>query len=212
MKVALFGATGRTGKHLIEEGLKRGIDITVFARSQTPFTHPQVRVVRGDLTDLDVLRDALRGTDAVLSALGPTSLAHPGDLPITHATRAIISAMKLENIDRLIAVSTGTASDPGDGPDWRIWLPALLIQHAMPGSYRDIVELAKTIRASPLNWTMVRAAVLKDRPASARLNVGLYGHTRHSLTVSRADLAAFMFDQVSNRESFNRAPGISTAV
>ncbi len=208
MKITLFGATGKTGKYLINEALKRGFDITVFARSATPFEEPRVRVVRGDLADMALLREAIRGSDAVISALGPTSFPHPKDLPITCATEAIISAMGLEDVQRLIAVSTGTAVDPGDGSDWKIWLPALVIKYAMRSTYDDIVGLAQAIRNSNLDWTMVRAAVLKSDPAS-RINIGLYGHTKHSWTVNREDLAIFMLDQISRDDFVRQAPGIS---
>lgn len=210
MKVTLFGATGKTGPYLIAEGLKRGIELTVFVRSGTPFDDPRVRVVRGELTDAALLGDAIRGSDAVLSALGPTSLRHAKDLPITRATEAIIVAMQRERVARLVAVSTGTAPDPGDGSDWKIRLPALLVRYAMPGAYHDILGLARAIRASPLQWTLVRAAFLKNRPTSGTLNVGIYGHTRHSGSVSREELAIFMFDQLSNRDHIGQAPGISS--
>lgn len=79
----------------------------------------------------------------------------------------------------------------------------------MPSSYQDIIGLAKAIRNSQLEWTMVRVAFLKSLPASRHLNVGLYGHSKHSLTVSREDVAIFMLDQITNREFVNVAPGIS---
>jgi hypothetical protein len=107
-------------------------------------------------------------------------------------------------------VSTGTAPDPGDGFDLMVWLPALLIRFALSSSYQDIISLPQAIWASGLDWTMVRVAVLKSRPASNRLNVGLYGHCKHSLTISREDVAIFMFDQISNRQFVNKAPGISS--
>ncbi|MGY5802449.1 NAD(P)-dependent oxidoreductase [Rhizobium sp. LEGMi12c] len=210
MKITLFGATGKTGKYLINEALKRGFDVTVFARSATSFEEPRVRVVRGDLADMALLREAIRGSDAVVSALGPTSFPHPRDLPIARATQAIISAMGEEDVRRLIAVSTGTAVDPGDGPDWKIWFPALVIKYAMRSTYDDIVGLAKAIRNSNLDWTMVRTAVLKSNPASMSTNVGLYGHTRHSWTVNREDLAIFMLDQISRDDFVRQAPGISS--
>ncbi|HKX44923.1 MAG TPA: NAD(P)H-binding protein [Burkholderiaceae bacterium] len=211
MKVTLLGATGKTGAYLIAEGLRRGFEMTVVARSSSSFDNPNVRVVRGELTDVSLLREAIRGSGAVLSALGPTSLPHPKDLPITRATEAVMSAMKQEQVTRLIAVSTGTAPDPADTFDLKIWLPALLIRLAMPSAYRDIIGLAKVIRASELDWTMVRAALLKNRPAAGRLNVGLYGRSKHALTVSREELAAFMFDQIAGREFVRRAPGISSS-
>lgn len=209
-KVTLFGATGKTGPYLIREGLKRGFEITVFARASSSFENPDVRVVRGELTDTDRLQEAITGSDAVLSALGPAKMSHPKDLPIARATEAIISVMNQERITRLITISTGTAVDPGDGVDWKIWLPAALIKLAMPNVYRDIVGLAKIIRASDLDWTMVRVGLLKNRPASEYLNVGLYGHSKHSLTLSRENLARFMFDQILSREYIAHAPGISS--
>ena len=209
MNVTLFGATGKTGKYLIDEGLKRGINLTVFARTQSSFQNPNVNVVRGELTDLERLKEAIRSSGAVLSALGPTSPQHPKDLPITRAIGAIISAMREVRVERLISISTGTAVDPEDGFDLKIWLPALLIRLAMPSSYRDIIGLARTVRASDLEWTMVRVGFLKSQPGSHRLNVGLYGHTKHSLSISREDVARFMFDQIENREFVRRAPGIS---
>jgi putative NADH-flavin reductase len=210
MNVTLFGATGETGKYLIDEALKRGIDVTVFARSSSQFENSSLIVVRGELTDKDRLTEAIRGSDAVLSALGPSSPKHPRDLPITKGMNAIMSVMKQENVKRLIAVSTGTAVDPGDGLDLKVWLPALLVRFALPSSYQDIIGLAKTIRDSDLDWTMVRVPFLKNRPASNRLNVGLYGHSKHSLTISREDVARFMFNQISSREFVHQAPGISS--
>jgi putative NADH-flavin reductase len=216
MKVTIFGGTGKTGKYLIDEGLKRGFEITVVARSNSPFEHPKVSIIRGDLTDVELLRVAIRGSDAVLSALGPTSPRHPDDLPITAATQAIIAAMKLEHVKRLIAVSTGTAPDPEDGPDWKVRLQALMIKLLLPSSYRDIIGLSRAIRSSQLDWTMVRVAILTHRPAARQPIVGLYGHTRHSMTVAREDVAIFMFNQISSREvvnneHLNKAPGISSA-
>lgn len=210
MKVVLFGATGKTGKYLIDEALRRGIETVVFARSGTPFDDARVQVVRGDLTDAALLRETVRGADAVLSALGPTRMPHPADLPITRATQAIVAAMKAENVSRLLAVSTGTAVDPGDGFDFKIWFPGVLLKYAMRTAYNDMIGLAQAIRESDLDWTMVRAAVLKDRPASRELNVGLYGHTKHSLTMSRADIAAFMFEQIRKPDYIGKAPGVST--
>lgn len=60
MKVTLFGATGKTGMYLIDEGLKRGFDITVFARPSSSFENPNVRLVRGELTDENLLIEATR--------------------------------------------------------------------------------------------------------------------------------------------------------
>ncbi|WP_127019301.1 NAD(P)-dependent oxidoreductase [Rheinheimera mangrovi] len=212
MNITLFGATGTTGPYLIEEGLKRGHQITVFARSQSSFYHPNVRTVRGNITDIEVLREAIRNADIVISALGPTQIPHPKNMPIYEATQAIIRAMKEEQVNRLIAVSTGTAADPDDGFDFKIKLPAVIIKYALPAIYNDIVKLADAIRKSDLNWTMVRVGFLNNSPASPHLNVGHYGKTKHSLSLSREDLAKFMFDQAISSEYLTQAPGLSSGL
>lgn len=211
MKLTLFGATGKTGRCLIDEALSRGAEVTVFARSETPFEEPRARVVRGDLLDRSLLTQAIRGADAVLSALGPTRLGHPATLPITNATRSVVEVMEREGVRRLIATSTGTARpDPGDGFDWKIWLPTQVIRLLMRSAYADMVGLADVIRQSGLDWTLVRLAVLTDGAVAKRLNVGLYGCTKHSFTVSRRSVATFMLDQLVTGAFVGRAPGVST--
>ena len=109
-----------------------------------------------------------------------------------------------------IGLPLGTAPDPDDAFDWKVNLPARLIKVVMPAAYRDILALAHAIRASQLDWTMVRIANLTDRPAAGKLNVGMYGHSEHSFTIPRADVTAFMLDQIGSREFTKKAPGISS--
>lgn len=209
MKITLFGATGKTGAYLIKEGLKRGFELTVFCRSNTIFDHPNIKIIRGDINDRIALAKAIHGADAVLSALGPTKLNHSGNKPIGTAMHTIISVMKQESVHRLIAISTGTAADPNDTFDVKVWFPAKIIQFVMPNAYKDIIELAKVIRHSDLQWTMARVAILKNTTPSQKLNIGYYGHTNHSMTISRSDVAIFMYDQLLNDTYLKQAPGIS---
>lgn len=211
MKVTLFGATGKTGSYLIDEALKRGIEVTVFARTTSNFKHPSVRIIRGELTDHKALSEAIHEADAVISALGPTQTNHPGDLPITRAYKEIISVMEQEGVQRLISTSTPTAPDPNDKSLFTVWFPALLIKLLMRSSYDDMITFPKIIRSSKLEWTMVRLNILKDRPASRKLNLGYCGHVKHTLTVSREDVAICMFDQIENRQFIHMAPAISNS-
>lgn len=76
MRVAVIGATGRTGRQLVEQALGRGHRVTVLCRDPARFTDgvaDRVRVVVGEATDPAAVRELLAGTDAVLSTLGPTS-------------------------------------------------------------------------------------------------------------------------------------------
>jgi putative NADH-flavin reductase len=209
MKVTIFGGTGITGAFLINEALKRGIGITVYARNSSSFNNPNVRIIKGDLSDKELLREAIQGADAVVSALGPSKPNHPKGLPITKAYKDIISVMEQVEVNRIIAISTMTAADPEDVSNFKNRFPALMVKVIAPSVYNDIVETAKIIRNSALDWTIVRVPFLNNKPASKKLNVGLYGHTKHSQFLSREDVAIFMLDQISEHKYICQAPGIS---
>ena len=211
MKITLFGATGKTGSYLVDEAIRRDHDVTVFARTGTEYEDVRVRIVRGDLYDKSVLQEAIQGSSAVLSALGPTRMDHPKNIPITRALQCVVEAMTSEQVDRLIAISTGSAdADPDATFALGVWLPKVIIERVMANQYKDLVGLERVLRNSGLAWTTVRAAVLTDRPAKRRLNIGAYGRTKHSMTLSRADLAIFMFDQLESDALVHQAPGVSS--
>jgi putative NADH-flavin reductase len=106
MKVVIFGATGRTGKHLIEQALAQGHFVTAFARSPSKLSmsHEQLRVVQGDVLDAASVEKAVEGQEAVLCALGlnfgaPTTTLVKG-------TQHIIQAMKKHGVERILCVLT----------------------------------------------------------------------------------------------------------
>ena len=72
MNVLIFGATGGTGRALIEQALEQGHVVTSFARdpAKVRTTHANLRVVKGDVLNYESVEAALCGQDAALSALG----------------------------------------------------------------------------------------------------------------------------------------------
>ena len=79
MNLLIFGATGGTGRALVEQALQQGHTVTAFARnpSKVRTTHPNLRVVKGDIASYESVESALRGQDAALSALGVGVRAWP---------------------------------------------------------------------------------------------------------------------------------------
>ncbi len=72
MKIAIFGATGKVGRHLVDQALERGDEVTAFVRDTsrlTTYRHERLKVVEGDVLDPKGVEQAVVGTDAVLSAL-----------------------------------------------------------------------------------------------------------------------------------------------
>src|SRR5437588_3503160 len=94
MKVAIFGANGRTGRWLVERALELGHDVTAFTRNPDggAMQHERLRTVRGDIRDFGAVEAAISGQDAVVSALGQTN-PRPGII-LSTGTRNMISAME----------------------------------------------------------------------------------------------------------------------
>jgi len=74
MKLVIFGASGKTGRQLVEQALTRGHAVTAFVRNPGKFrlTHANLQLAQGDILNYDTVEPAVRGQDAVLSALGVT--------------------------------------------------------------------------------------------------------------------------------------------
>ncbi|WOZ79901.1 NAD(P)-dependent oxidoreductase [Kosakonia sacchari] len=211
MKLSLFGATGPTGKHIIEEALKQGYSLSVYTRDarKVDAFAGKVDVVVGDLQDDEAIAKCVRGADAVISALGPNSLKVQGDKPVMHGLSNIISAMEQMGVRRLIQISTAAYRDPRDGFALKAHAFVLLFRMIVPGAYEDIRATGELIASSGLDWTLVRIPNLKDGPANGNVDVGWYGRSRLSMKLSRGNLAKFLVDQIMDKTFVRAAPGIA---
>lgn len=209
MRITVFGATGPTGRLLVEGALAAGHDVTAFARSPEKLgvTHARLRVVQGQLHDERAVAVAVDGADAVLSVLGPTAQRVQGT-PIADGFRVLVDAMRRANVRRLVAISTASAVDPRDGRDWRYRLAITLVRRFVPAAYADIVASAEVIRASDLDWTLVRVGFLTNGAATVPM-AGHVGDGRVGLRVARATIVAFFLSQIEDRSWIRSSPLIS---
>ena len=209
MKIAVFGATGGTGKQLVEQALAAGYEVVAFARnpSKLNITHEHLTVVQGELSDQALIEKALQGTDAVLSILGPRGGSK--NKPITHGMQNIIAAMNKQGVHRLIITSTLSAKDQNDKPTFRTKAMVNLVKTTMHGTYEDIVSAAETVRNSDLDWTILRLTMLNNNPKSGKVKAGYVGDGKVETWISRADIADFMLKQIVSTEYVRQAPAIS---
>ena len=114
------------------------------------------------MSDQALIENAIQGTDTVLSTLGPHGRSK--NRPITQGMQNIIAAMKKQGVSRLIITSTLSAKDPNDEPDLRARAIVSFVKIAWRAAYEDIVSVAEIVRASDLDWTILRLAVLNNKP------------------------------------------------
>jgi putative NADH-flavin reductase len=205
MRLAILGASGPTGRLVISGAIERGHVVTAAARHlDTLRASDQLISVPTDVRDVDAVRTAVRGQDAVISAVGSRARA-PGALYST-AGRNLVQALEEEEVRRLIVVSSGGVQPHDRGlPFWfRLAIPLLLRD-----LYRDMAEMERLVQASTLDWTIVRAAYLVDQPARGRFRVGDGANPPGGRKISRADLAGFLLDQLQDRQWSQAAPTVA---
>jgi putative NADH-flavin reductase len=209
MKIAVFGSTGNVGRLLVGQALAEGYDVIAYARnpSKLIIKHEHLTIVQGALSDEAVIERNITGTDAVISVMGPSGKSE--GTPITQGMRHIIAAMNKHGVRRLIVLSTASSKDPNDKPGIKLRAMIALVKTATPDAYADIVGWSGVIRASNLDWTLVRILLLNDKPKTGNVKTGYPGRDDLGTPVSRADLADFMLKQVEDTKYIRQAPIIT---
>jgi len=211
MRLAIFGATGTSGRQLVKQGLAAGNQVVAFARnpSKIDASHECLTIVQGELSDSMAIGRAIKGADAVISVLGPRPGTDSKSRPLTQGMKNILEAMQKTGVRRLIISSTPSASDQNDLPDIKFKLLVGLIKSAMRPAYFEIVSVARLVRESDTDWTIVRVSMLNNNPGTGKIRAGYLGKKQVGTNLSRADLAAFLLRQVEDTTWLRKAPVIS---
>jgi uncharacterized protein YbjT (DUF2867 family) len=191
MNLLVFGATGKTGRLVVERALTKGHAVTVLVRDSLKFTRPNVRVFTGNATNPSDVRAAMQGQQAVIETIGGTTPYKPTHLE-TDAINAILAAMHEERVQRLISISMmGIGNSRAQAP---FWYKHLLMPTFLRGSTQDKTHKEAAILASGIDYVIARPPILKDSSALGHVKIlgpGAIGHT-----ITRADLANFLVDQL----------------
>jgi putative NADH-flavin reductase len=193
----VLGATGPTGRQVVTQALELGHEVTAFVRNpkRLPITHNRLRILTGDvLDDGQTLPDAVRGHDAVISALGVGLTFKSRDL-IARAIPRLVAAMQSQRVSRLIFTSAfGVGSTWIDVPP----VPRIMLRLLLRDVYADKAAGEEVLRRSQLDWTLVYPVTLTHGARTGRYRVGERLALRGLPRVSRADLAAFLLAQIED--------------
>ena len=208
-RVLVIGATGGTGRELVQQALAQGHQVTAFVRNpaKLQIEHANLRVAKGDVLDYATVESAMRGQDAVLSALGHKRFLYPNKIQ-SDGMRNILRAMKECDVPRLICeTALGIGSSVG-----RLGLPhTFFIMPLILGFYMwdKLRQEELIIASSDLDWVIVRPGALTNGAATGSYRHGLdVGSYLWPVTISRADVADFMLKQLTDDTYLGMTPGL----
>lgn len=203
MKVAVLGATGRTGRLVVDELVRRGHDVTALVRDVSRAGLPvAVTTIAGDARDPAALRSSVAGADAVVSALGPAR----GDTTLHRdVTPGLVEAMGAAGVRRFVGISGAGVDVPGDTKSRRDRLVSAAMQRFGGDMVRDKAIEHDVWNSSGLEWTLVRPPRLTDVPATGRIEHHDHSSARATV-IGRADLAAFVVDCLEQALHVGQAP------
>lgn len=157
-KIALIGATGFVGSHLLTELVNRAYEVTAFARStdKIPVKDGNPKTVALDVTNTKALVEALKGNDLVLSAFNP-GWTNPNIYDdFIKGSEAIQKAVKEAGVKRYITIG-GAGSLYIDGK--QLVDDEGFPKEIKPGATaaRDYLNILK--KETELDWTMFSPAI-----------------------------------------------------
>lgn len=212
MKFTIFGATGGTGVLTVRRALDAGHEVTAVVRDPAGLP-PELRdcaeVVQADVMDPAAIEEAVKGRDAVLSALGtregraPTSVCADG-------TRSITEAMTAAGTERFVLVSaSGLHAGPGDDPFTRFVVKPLILGRMLKHAFADMRAAEDITRRSGLAWTIVRPPRLTNGPGNGRYRKAVDRNVLGGASIARADLAIALLDQAADASSTGHVVSVS---
>lgn len=199
MKVVIFGASGKTGRLVVEKAQAAGHIVTIFTHSGES-REDGVRVVTGDAGNAEAVRRALENQDAVIDTIGGRTPYSNTDLE-TSAARNILEGMKSGGAKRLIVISAmGVGDSVQQAP---FWYEYLLIPTFLRGSTKDKTNMEAAVEASGVEFVIARPPMLSDDSETGSVRIVAKSVKAHKIT--RGDLAQFLVDQLRTDENLGKS-------
>lgn len=215
--ILILGSTGRTGKWLLEEALKRDYSINVLVRDKSKIApHTQLRIFEGSPSNKNDLTNAVEGCEIVMSTLNisrnsdfPWAKLKTAEFFLSQTMQNLIEIGKLGKVKKVIFTSAwGVNETKKDIPWWFRWL----IDNSNIGvAYKDHERQEKLLDKASLNYTAVRPVGLTNSLTTQKVRVTLENNMSiPNLTISRLSTAKFMLDCLE-QSIYNRQKPIISA-
>ena len=208
-KVLVIGASRGIGLETVKALLAKNYEVRAFARSAAaiPFDAERLEKVDGDALNRRDIDRALDGVDAVIQSLGVSfgpETVLKGTTLFSTSSRVLVDAMRTKGIKRLIAV-TGLGAGDSRGHGGLLY-SALLFPLVLKRVYDDKDIEEQIVRASGLDWTIVRPGLLTSGAARRRYQVLTDPKSWRAGSISRGNVGEFLARQVEERTYIGQTP------
>jgi uncharacterized protein YbjT (DUF2867 family) len=214
MKILLLGATGRTGKHIIEEALKRGHKISAIARNPEKLKDFNIEITQGTPYDYETVEKAISGCEAVINTLNVSRqsdnpwapLTAPIDMISKSASNAI-KAMEKAGMKRFVALST-----LGAGRSWKttpLILKCIVSISKLKHAFRDHGKQEEMLENSAMDYTICRAPMLSADINHTGVVATAESEKPAHMYLSRNSAAEFFIQIIENKEHIRETISIS---
>ncbi|MBG6129164.1 putative NADH-flavin reductase [Aquimarina sp. EL_43] len=216
MKILILGATGRTGKLILEESLNQGYKVCCLVREPKKIkeNHNNLKILKGSPEQISDLENAIKDCDAIISAL---NISRKSDFPwsklrtpatfLSDVIKNIISLTTEDGLQRIIVCSAwGVAETEKEIPSWFRWF----IKNSNIGiAYKDHERQENELKKSKLNWTIVRPVGLTNFKKEKKVIESYNNKPIPKPTISRKNVAKFMVNTLKRDELIGKTPVIS---
>lgn len=204
--ILIIGANGGIGRQAVELALASGHYVTAVLRqpANLPLTHPLLEKVQGDVMNPETFEKYVKDQDTVISALGVKGGLF-GDKPTTLYSQGnanLIAIMRQYYIRRAYFISASALDISPVMPFFARFAAKYILQRLLRHMYADQREMERLVKASSLDWTIVRPPRLTDKPATGNYRFSINSFLKNCLSISRADIAHFMVNNVYNKEIY----------
>ena len=218
MRIAVFGATGRTGHPLVEQAVERGHKVVAFVRDATglPSTlrnDDRVSIVEGDAYTGEGVERAIAGdsdpVDAVVSVLAQSSEG-PDDL-LTEAGRHMLAAMDQHGVERFVTLVGAGVREDGESVSLGGRMMGALLKLLARSVLEDARDQVELIKDSDTRWTVVRGPRLTEDAHTGEFRHGTDLSLGMRDTAARANVAEFVLDCLEDDLYVHEMPKVADA-
>ena len=215
MKILLFGATGRTGKIILQKALKDGHEVTAIVRDPSKLDRSNAKIIQGTPYDRETVMKAMNGCDVVISTLNVSrvsdnpwaKLRSPKDT-ISHSIQNALEAMKENKSKRIIVMGV-----LGAGESWSK-MPFIFRLVVSSGNlkyaYKDHTRQEELLAASDIDWTVIRLPMLtEERGEKDILTKKLNDDTKLNRKINRESVARFILNILKDEDYYKSIVAIS---